>query len=99
VALPPVPDYTELTLPGLGHLAAHCTESLVSEDEAARALLLNCAYKKTADSGEKGRGRVIDTPFSPKDVDCKGFEPEDADLEMSRCRVTVDHRKVLRFYA
>jgi hypothetical protein len=42
---------------------------------------------------------VIDTPFSPKDVDCKGFEPEDADLEMSRCRVTVDHRKVLRFYA
>jgi hypothetical protein len=44
-----------------------------------------CAYKKAADSGEKGRGRMIDTPFPPKDVDCKGFESEHADFEILRC--------------
>jgi hypothetical protein len=28
---------------------------------------------------------MIDTPFPPKDVDCKGFESEHADFEILRC--------------
>jgi hypothetical protein len=33
---------------------------------AVSARFSDCAYKKTADSGEKGRGRMIDTPFLAK---------------------------------